>query len=127
LLAPADYASMPVHNLAPKEVVEYDATSAAGNRIVLMRPDVDWSYDDFRFFYGTPEHMVEQELTNASRGSSTYLTFVKEGVSYDVVLPSPQLGDTSAPRITGNGTTETFTYRDADAGALGSGLTYLCL
>lgn len=123
LVDPSEYASLAVHNLAPNVVVEVDATTDDGHHLVLMRPDVDWTEQDLRFFYGTPDNMVERVITNSSRGSSIHLTVDIDGVSSDVVFPSPMLTDNAAPTMKSGGVTSSLTYRD---GGLGEGLSYYC-
>lgn len=34
-------------------LVEHDGRTNDGHRIVVTRPDHDWTYEDFRVFYGT--------------------------------------------------------------------------
>ena len=126
LVTAAAYGAHPVRNLPAATVVEYDASTEDGHRLVLMRPETDWGYEDFRLFYGTPDQMVERKLTSASRGAATYLTFTMDGASYDVYLPSAH-SDGRPAKLTGNGATQLLTYRNADAGPLGAGLSYLCL
>lgn len=123
LVDPSAYASLAVHNLSPNVVVEVDATTDDGHHLVLMRPDVDWTEEDLRFFYGTPDDMVEREITNASRSSSIWLTVDIDGSSYDIVFPFPMFASDATPTMKGSGTTRTLTYRDS---GLGEGLSYYC-
>ncbi|MBX3230212.1 MAG: hypothetical protein KIT84_24730 [Labilithrix sp.] len=88
LLSPSEIAALAVENIPAQVTVEYDATTPDGRRFVLLRPDVDWSYEDFRVFFGPPSAAIERKVTNASRGSSTYLTFDVDGVPHHAYLPT---------------------------------------
>ncbi|AKV00011.1 hypothetical protein AKJ09_06674 [Labilithrix luteola] len=123
LVDPSAYASLAVHNLAPNVVVEVDATTDDGHHLVLMRPDVDWAEKDPRFFYGTPDNMVERVIMNMSRGSSIWLMVDIDGAVSDIVFPSPMLANNATPTMKSGGTTHTLTYRDS---SLGKGLNYYC-
>jgi len=81
-------AAFEVRNLPGGVVVEYDATTQDGHRLIVTRPMVDWTYDDFRVFYGIPGEMKERHLENASRGSTTYISFDLDGAAYTAVFPS---------------------------------------
>ncbi|MDF2694807.1 MAG: hypothetical protein K0S65_3190, partial [Labilithrix sp.] len=100
-------------------------STADEHRIVVLRPATDWSYEDFRLFYGTADAMIERQITNASRGSSTYITFTMDGASHDVFFPSSLSPEGSVATLTTNGAKKDLTV--LDAGSPGAGLSYFCL
>jgi hypothetical protein len=120
----ANYA---VKNIAPKVVVEYDATIPDGHRMLVTRPEVDWKYEDVRIFYGTPDRMVERKLVKASRGSSTYLTFAMDGAEYDAFFPSP-LSPPGPAKITSptGEITELTVATEAASASTRDSLTFVC-
>ena len=78
-------ADLPLHNLPGEIVLEYLATLDEGGSeytLVVTRPRDDWTYDDFRVFYGTDGLLIERALANAGRGSYTYLDFEVDGAAY---------------------------------------------
>ncbi len=77
-----------VRNLPGNVVVEYSATTQDGHRLLVTRPMVDWTYSDFRVFYGRADQMLERHLTNASRGSTTYISFQLDGTEYTAIFSS---------------------------------------
>jgi hypothetical protein len=94
LVGPAALTGFAVKNLANNVVVEYNASLADGRRFFVTRPKVDWTYDDFRVFFGQPSDMEERPLVSASRGNTTFLTFTVDGTNYDAVLEAgPPLGN----------------------------------
>jgi hypothetical protein len=130
LLQPSDYTSLAVRNVTPNVVVEYDATTPDGHRMVVLRPDLDWSYEDFRVFYGTPDAMIERPVRDVARmrdGGSTTIDFTVDGATCEARFPSA-LGQTgAAAKLTIGGAEQELTVRTADEGPLGAGLSYLCL
>lgn len=117
------YASLAVRNIPGTVNVEYDASTSDGRRIVVTRPEVDWSYEDFRVFFGTPERMVERLVRNVSRGSSTYITFDVDGVEHDAVFGS-SLSASPRSTLTVNGQQADLVVKETERGV---GLTYFCL
>jgi len=117
------YANLAIRNIPGSVVVAYDASTSDGRRIVVTRPDVDWSYEDFRVFFGTPERMVERRVETASRGSSTHITFDVDGVEHDAVFASTMSSHTTST-LTVNGAEEGLTVNTTDPGV---GLSYFCL
>jgi hypothetical protein len=67
-----------LENLPGTIDVEYLATLADGRTMVVTRPDVDWSYHDFRVFFGTTP-LRERRVINVSRGSFTNIVFDLDG------------------------------------------------
>lgn len=101
--------------LTPKDVVdnvfvEYNATLPDGRHLFVTRPKVDWTYEDFRIFFGPPNAVLERPLVSASRGNTTYLTFTVDGTSYDAVLHAgPPLDDGHATITPAGGTAAELT------------------
>lgn len=116
-----------VANLPGKVDVEYDAHTDDGHRIFVTRPDVDFSYDQFRVFYGTDQRMQERALRNATRGSSTYLVFDLDGKDATALFPSSLSDAADKPSITVESTVLPLSLIADDGGAPGAGLTFVCL
>jgi hypothetical protein len=58
---------MPVQNVPGERIVEVIALMAGGEHVVVMRPEVDWSDDQYRIFVGPPGKMVEYTVTEVVR------------------------------------------------------------
>jgi hypothetical protein len=69
-------------------VVESVADAADGSRIVVTRPKDDWTYDDFRVFYGTNGHLVERVTTFTGAKSYRAYDFIVDGATWSVVFAS---------------------------------------
>jgi hypothetical protein len=80
--------SLPLKNLPAEVQIEFVASAADGSQLVLTRPRDDWSYEDFRLYFGRDDKLIERKIVNASRGSNTYLTFLVDGAQYDAVFAS---------------------------------------
>lgn len=89
---------------------------------------VDWSYQDFRVFYGTADQMNERHLANASRGSTTYISFDLEGAEYTAIFPSTLSAGDQPPTLgMGQGqAAQPLTLVGAGGAAPGAGLTFYC-
>ena len=70
-----------LQNLPGTIDVEYFATLADGRTMVVARPDVDWSYADFRVFLSTSatSPLIECKVINIARGSFTDILFDLDG------------------------------------------------
>jgi hypothetical protein len=87
-----------LRNLPGEIVLEHLGSVDDGDgvhTIVVTRPRDDWSYEDFRLFYGAAEQLLEREIENVSRGNATFIDFDVNGVTYHVVFGSP-LGPTES-------------------------------
>jgi hypothetical protein len=109
--------------------VPFDAVTEDGHRLVVTHPSYEWTYSDFRVFYGTPERMIERELVRASAGNSTWVTFKVDGLEETAFFPGPVGGPivspaTQLPWLTANGVSSPLVMVNPDAG-LGD-LTFLC-
>lgn len=70
--------SMTLKNLAGEVFVEYLARIGNGELAVVIRPEHDWSYEDFRLFMGLQAEMKELEVIEVARqrdGGTTDITF----------------------------------------------------
>lgn len=81
LLADSAVASIPLNNLPGTVTIEYVASTADGNFILVTRPLDDWTYADFRLFYGPVLNMDEKKVDSVTRardGGSTRIVFKPE-------------------------------------------------
>jgi hypothetical protein len=100
ILAPIDpstLSSFKVRNLPGEITLEYVADVQDGSRIVVTRPRDDWSYDDFRVFYGRGDQLIERVVKQVGRGSFTIIEFVVDGADFKATFTS-----ILAPSITSN-------------------------
>lgn len=132
IVVPAALATLKVQNLPGEQVLELSARTAAGDRIVVTRPADDWSYQDFRVFYGSGAALDERTARDAgsSKSGSRYLTFEVDGATFELTfgrvlrevgMVSPNSGKLTTP--SGEGA---LTLDDETQG-LPSGLTFRCL
>ena len=94
---PSTLTSFKVSNLPAEITLEYVADVQDGSRIVVTRPRDDWSYDDFRVFYGRGDQLIERVVTQVGRGSFTIIEFVVDGANFKATFTS-----ILAPSITSN-------------------------
>jgi hypothetical protein len=83
-------AGMPVQNLPGTVELEYAASLATGEVLVVTRPRDDWDYTDFRVYMGSVGALAERHLTSATRfldGGSTHIIFELDGQSADAYFP----------------------------------------
>jgi hypothetical protein len=83
-----------VRNLPGGLTVEYEADTADGRRLVVTRPTDDWSYEDFRLFLGSADHMEERKVAAVSRasdGGTTKIRCVIDGKESLALFPTPGL------------------------------------
>jgi hypothetical protein len=118
--------SLPLKNVPGMITVEIVADAPDGSQLVLTRPTVDWSYEDFRLYYGRDGKLIERVIKNASRGSNTYLTFVVDGQDYDVVFASAFLSPNTPSTLRGKDGTQELTLVAGTPG-LPEGATFACL
>lgn len=74
--------TMTLRNLPGDVYIEYVADVSNGDVIVVTRPLDDWTYAQFRVFYGTPDAMLERTVVSVARGDDTYVTFQVGSVDY---------------------------------------------
>lgn len=115
-----------LHNLSGEIVLEHLGSVDDGSgvhTIVVTRPRDDWSYEDFRLFYGAQGRLIEREIENVSRGNATFIDFDVEGVTYHVVFGSA-LGPTeSTLRV---GTVDYEVQAEMDATSVPAGMRFEC-
>ena len=126
-LTPVDSSALPafeIRNLPGEIVLEYVAMVEDGADIVVTRPRDDWSYEDFRVFYGEAGRLIERRVTSVSRGSTTHLEFTVDGSEYHAlftsVLAPSVLSELETPEATLSLTT-------LEPAVLASDVTFECL
>lgn len=90
MLADSEIAKMSLRNLPGTVTTEYVASTADGNFILVTRPTDDWSYSDFRVFFGPVTAMAERSVSNVSRakdGGSTKIVFDLDGATATAYFP----------------------------------------
>jgi hypothetical protein len=116
-----------VSNLPGLVRVEYVAQSSNGASLLVTRPEYDWSYTDFRLFYGSAERMVEEVVSNVLRardGGSTWVYFSLDGAQATAYFPSPLGGTTQLPTLTVGTESAELTVLDLTAT---EGMSFFCL
>jgi len=90
-LVPAtQIAALPVANIPAQTFIEYNATLPDGRALLVVRPRDDWTYQDFRVFFGAPDHMVERSLDQVTRykdGGSTTINFTIDSAAAVASFP----------------------------------------
>lgn len=122
-----------VRNLPNELRIEYFARTENGDLLVVLVPEVDFSYDKFRLFFGSEEALVERELDAVNRardGGSTHLLFTLDGKPADAFFPVMSSGGMFTPgpaTLTVDGETTDLERLDpeADADLLG-GADFSC-
>lgn len=79
-----------LHNLPGDVHIEYSAALPDGERLVVVRPEYDASYEQFRLFLGPRERMEEREVFAVNRskdGGSTHIEFQLGARRADVFFP----------------------------------------
>jgi hypothetical protein len=90
MLASGDVLGLPLHDYPAETIVEYVADVADGRLLVVLRPRDFTDYDEFRVFFGTPDHLDERRLLEISRardGGSTTLDFDVDGERASASFP----------------------------------------
>jgi hypothetical protein len=63
--------------------------------LVVLRPEHDWNYENFRLFLGPSNNLEERQVTNATRaldGGSTWIMFQLSGHEATAFFPHRLLG-----------------------------------
>jgi hypothetical protein len=68
-----------LQNLPGTFSIEHLGATADGRLIIVISPDVDTRYEDFRLFLGPPDHLLEHPIVRVSRGSYTRIAFTLDG------------------------------------------------
>ena len=114
-----------VSNLAGEIVVEYNAQAADGARLVVLRPRDDWSYEDFRAFYGEGNELIECRVDSVTRlrdGGTTTVVFELNGKVVTALFPASLTGNADAPTLTVDNESSTLTVLEST-----EGLSFSCL
>jgi hypothetical protein len=84
-------AGLRVRNLEGTVFVEYSARLEGKQRLIVTRPEHDWSYDDFRVFFGSAERLEERSVISVIRardGGSTWIKFRVGAESAEAFFPT---------------------------------------
>jgi hypothetical protein len=135
VLAPSAIDSMTLRNLPGEVTIEYVADVDDGHVIVVTRPTDDWTYDDFRVFYGTPDALVERAVLQVDRtkGNATTIDFrlgsAVAHATFTMVDTTTDAGYAVSVGPgsfeTGGGAVQTLTERPATAASL-EGYQFSC-
>jgi hypothetical protein len=87
-VGPSSLAGFEVRNLPGEVVVEFVADAADGSRLIVTRPMDDWTYDDFRIFYGTDGHLLERITSFSGAKSYRAFDFIVDGATWHVTFAS---------------------------------------
>lgn len=85
LLAASDLSGFTLADVPSAHVI-YAATTADAHRFMAFMPDVDYSDDKVRVFYGTDDRMTERKVYSMSEDSSIHLAFDLDGVRTNAQL-----------------------------------------
>jgi hypothetical protein len=108
--------------------VEYWAHLPDGRTLVVLRPDHDWGYDDFRLFLGTDDQMRERPVLSVQRardGGTTTIVFTLDGARATAFFPSSLSGVSEASLTVANATPDVLTTEPA--GSAPTEAAYFCL
>jgi hypothetical protein len=90
LVPASQVAALPVANIPAETFIEYKATLSDGRALLVVRPRDDWTYQDFRVFFGAPDHMAERSVDQVVRykdGGSTTINFKIDGAAAVASFP----------------------------------------
>jgi hypothetical protein len=99
-LAPLTKSTASGQSARSNVVIEYNASSPQSDQLVVVRPELDFEYADFRLFYGTFGNLVERRITRLDRardGGSTEIHFAISGEAAVASFPVVSSGGTFAP------------------------------
>lgn len=127
-----------LRNLPGEVTIEYVADVDDGRVMVVTHPRDDYTYDDFRMFYGQPPNLPERHVVNTirSRSGGTTMIFEVGGATFTAsfvfALPTPSpdggigAGHPDPGTLDAAGKTQTFTLRWPTPTAL-TDLSFTCL
>ena len=116
-------ADLTLRNLPGDMEIEYVARIETGEGLVVIRPRDDWTYDDFRLFFGEAELLIERKVESVLRardGGSTWIRFDFHGETAEVSFPIDEPaslvagGGTYAVERLANETIDTFSFECLD-------------
>ena len=128
LVPAAQVAGLPVANIPAETFIEYNATLPDGRALLVVRPRDDWTYQDFRVFFGAPDHMAERTVDQVVRyqdGGSTIIYFIIDGAWAAATFPVQMLP--KGPPALGIGTTTSFQLTLGPTDSPPAGYSYFCL
>ena len=85
--------ALTLRNLPGEVRFEHGGALEDGRVLIVTRPEDDWSYEDFRVFFGPLDRIVEREVFYAGRGSSTIIELDIDGQRAEAGFPSIFEGD----------------------------------
>jgi hypothetical protein len=100
LLPASALAAFTLQNLPPGVFLEYSAETADSRFLVVVRPTDDWSFDDFRVFFGPTDRVAQRHVEKVLRaldGGSTTVSFDLDGASATASFPVVSDGQGIAP------------------------------
>jgi hypothetical protein len=88
--------------------VEYFGVLEDDRRVLVVRPEEDWDYEDFRVFLGSPERVLEYPVGNVARakdGGSTTIELTLDGdpATLDFPIVSTEAGFEPGPAMLEHG------------------------
>jgi hypothetical protein len=101
LVPTSQIVGLPVANIPAQTFIEYNATLADGRALLVVRPLDDWTYQDFRVFFGAADEMIERvgQVVRLRDGGSTTINFTIDGVAAVASFPVSLTGVAAAPSL----------------------------
>jgi hypothetical protein len=127
LVPASQVAALTVADIRAETFIEYNATLSDGRALLVVRPRDDWTYQDFRVFFGTADRMVERSVDQVIRfldGGSTTINFTVDGVAAVANFPVVSPGVAGPATLTLGGTQLPLTLEATDSPPAGN--SYLC-
>lgn len=121
-------AELALRNLPGEILVEYNAVTSNGERLLVTRPRDAWTYTDFRLFYGEGDALAECIVVNVTRskdGGTTNIRFKLDGEEAVALFPASISGSSSPPNLTLKGDVLALTKLGTGEGV--EGLSFTCL
>jgi hypothetical protein len=128
LVPASQVAALLVANMPAETFIEYNATLSDGRALLVVRPRDDWTFQDFRVFFGAPDHMVERTVDQVVRyqdGGSTTINFTVDGVPAVASFPVSLTGVAAPPTLTIGDTKYTLIL--GPIASPPAGYSYFCL
>lgn len=118
---------MPLRNFAGDVLIEEVAHSDDGLRVVVTRPTDDWTYDDFRVFFGRDGQLDEHPLVKGQSQPKSYRSFsiLGEDGDYELTFSSALNSSVTSALVHGDQTWP-LTLDDAMMG-VPAGTTFRCI
>ena len=125
VLGPDALEGYTVENLPGAIYVEYVAALPNGRTMVVTRPEVDWTYADFRVFLSTSatSPLLERKVVNVGRGSFTNILFDLDGTQATAHFSSSLAPGPSTLTVGA----ASFELTVMPPGTRPTGVTFLCL